>query len=137
MGVKAKLSEEQIVPIMVFHLHPKMAEFFTAVKPKSYSEFYSIAQTAETNYKRSQNRNFETNSNKPRAKPEVDRPKKKPPNPCRICEGLGYKNRYHWANECRNKGKNQNQTKEKSVNLTESNGQAQGENDLMQINLNE
>ena len=110
-GVAAKLNETQIIPVMIQGLHPKMTEYFTAVKPKTYSEFYSIAQTAETNFKRAFNRYSEANANRVKPKPEFDKAKIKPPNPCKICERLGFKNRHHWASDCRNEGKQTDQNK--------------------------
>lgn len=43
--------------------------------------------------------------------------KRKPPNACRICEGLGFHNRFHWMNECKNNTKNSiQQTNAKQIN---------------------
>lgn len=134
-GVAAKLSEFQMIPVLIQGLHPKMAEYFTAVKPKSFVEFYSIAQTAENNFKRSIYRNSEQNSIKTRPKVENDKPKRKPPKPCMICERIGFKNRFHWANECRNKGKNTSQTSDKTINTVRNDCEDQSENDITRIDL--
>lgn len=50
--------------------------------------------------------------------------KKKPPSACRICESLGYKNRFHWANECKNKNKNQNANTKQAPNTFTKHKQA-------------
>jgi hypothetical protein len=118
-GVLAKLSEEQMIPIMVQGLHPKMIDNFTAVKPKTFAEFYSIAKTAENNFKR--NSHFQSQKFNSKAKSNEQtftKSKKKPPNACMICEKLGFKNRFHWAQDCRNKTKFQTQTQPKQINLT-------------------
>ena len=135
-GVAAKLTEQQMIPVMIHGLHPKMTEYFTAVKPKTYSEFYSIAQTAENNFKRTFNRNSEQSVNKQKQKSDNDKVKKKPPEPCRICERLGYKNRFHWANECRNKGKTNTQNTNKTVNSVNRTDNELSDNDLARIDLN-
>ena len=115
-----------------------MTECFTAVKPKTFSEFYSIAQTAESNFKRTFHRN---NDNQLRNRPKFetnDKNKRKPPNACRICENLGYKNRFHWANDCRNRKPNnqQAQTNVKSVATVSATNELP-ENDISKIDLND
>jgi len=138
-GIAAKLTEEQMIPLMIINLHPKMIENFTAVKPRTFVEFYTIAQKAESNLKRQFNRNNDQNSSKPKSKSEnTDKGKRKPPNPCRICENMGFKNRYHWGNECRNRGKTnpQNQTNGKTINTISSTDDPMSENDITKIDLN-
>ena len=145
-GNLAKLTEEQMIPIMINNLHPKMTDCFTAVKPKTFSEFYTIAKTAENNLKRFMNRMPNTNTNnfindkQKQTENKANNPnKRKPPNPCRICENLGFKNRFHWSNECRNKCKQnpQNIAKLKAINSIESNSEENSEeNDIKNINLN-
>ena len=124
-GVLAKLTEEQMIPVMIQGLHPRMISNFIAVKPKTFSEFCQIAKLSEDNLKRSFNTFNKPNNMSINAK---DKPKfrennkfktnKKPPNPCKICENLGFKNRYHWAQDCYNKNKN-SQTIPKQVNNVE------------------
>ncbi len=137
-GILAKLSEPQMIPIMIQGLHPKMIDSFVAVKPKTFSEFYSIAKTAENNFKRNFNANQKFND-KCRPKDQtLFKPKKKPPNACKICESLGFKNRFHWAQDCRNKTKNTNQTQTKQINAIDNNSKSNEEqnNDILNINLN-
>ena len=134
LGVAAKLTESQMIPLLILNLPNKMAECFTAVKPSTFAEFYAIAKTAENNFKKS---NFvKQNSNvKPNNVQGNVKSKRKPPDPCRICEKLGFKNRYHWSQDCRNKGKTQpqNQNQQKSITNCEL---TQSENDLTKIDLN-
>ena len=138
LGAAASLTEEQMIPLLIQGLHSKMIEYFTAVKPKTFAEFYSIAKTAENNFKRI---TFKTNDSfKPKPKttePNNGKQKRKPPNPCIICDKLGFKNRFHWGNECRNRGKTQtqNQTNVKTIN-TVSNFSENTENDISNIDLN-
>jgi len=101
-------------------LLPKMSDNFIAVKPKTYVEFYNIAKTAENNYKRNFNVINKLNGKTKNVNHSIVKPNKKPLNPCRICETLGFKNRYHWTQDCRNKTKNQNQTNAKQINLINS-----------------
>ena len=141
-GVSAKLTEEQMIPVMIQGLHPKMIDSFVAVKPKTFTDFYTIAKTAENNYKRNFNTSNKTNENKFKPKTDVNytnvnKIKKKPPNPCRICEGLGFTNRYHWAQDCKNKSSKVNNSNSNSntipkVNLIEknSNNDINSENDI-------
>ena len=139
LGIAAKLTEEQMIPLMVHNLHPKMVDCFTAVKPKTFSEFYAIAKTSENNLKR--NQFIKPNENpkfKPKTNPQFnDKNKRKPPNPCKICENLGFKNRFHWGNDCRNRKpiNPQNQTNAKTVNTIEKNSD-NPENDINNIDLN-
>ena len=143
-GVSAKLTEIQMIPIMIQGLHAKMIDSFVAVKPKTFSEFYSIAKTAENNLKRNnfQFNNYKSNENKNfNSKSEQIKTKKKPPNPCKICEGLGHKNRYHWAQDCRNKSANNsnNSNHKPKVNSIDKNSNYESnqiENDISNINLN-
>jgi hypothetical protein len=156
-GVLAKLTEQQMIPIMIQGLHPKMINNFIAVKPKSFAEFYQIAKTAEDNYKRNSevinknkfSSNFQTNRNnsshsnnnfisnsrfrsnnnskpnnyfKPNSSSKANyRPNNagKSPNPCKYCENLGFKNRYHFESNCYYKNRAQN-TQPKQVNITEN-----------------
>ena len=138
-GIAAKLTEKQMIPLMIQSLHPKMIESFIAVKPKSFAEFYSIAMTAESSFKRFINRNTDSQSIRPKPKlDQGDKPKRKPPSPCRICENLGHKNRYHWANECRNRGKPpQPQTYARTTNTINANVNSDSlpENDINQIEV--
>jgi len=135
-----------MIPLMVHNLHPKMIESFIAVKPKTFAEFYTIAKTAENNLKRFSNtRSFANNDKQKPAKSDqnVTQTKRKPPNACRICENLGFKGRYHWANDCRNKGKtvtpnSANNLNTKTINTieTKSNANSMPENDMNRIDLN-
>ena len=138
-GVAAKLTESQMIPLMINNLPLKMIDCFTAVKAKTFSEFYSIAKTAENNYKRNSFKNQSFNE-KPKVKNENSsvKPKRKPPNPCRICEGLGFKGRYHWSNDCTNKSKTNptTQTNSKTINSIENNSNELSENDIRNIDLN-
>lgn len=143
LGVLAKLSESQIVPIMVQGLHPKFKSHFIAVQPKTYIEFYRIAKAIEDNL----NESFKVDKNKNNYKSNVNDKKlndhkiikKKPPSACRICERLGFNNRFHWASDCKNKNKkvdsNQN-TNTKQVNVTERNDDDVDYPILQNINLN-
>lgn len=144
LGTLAKLSEEQIVPIMINGLHPRMIAQLAANKPKTFNKFYEVAKTLEDNYKQliSQTRNFKQNTtqSKTDAKTKsktIVKPKTKPPNACKICEKLGFPNRMHWMNDCKNK--TQTQTTAKQVNINE---QSADDTDsvefpqLSQINLN-
>lgn len=138
-GNLAKLTVEQMIPLLIHNLHPKMAESFVAVKPKSLTEFYNIAQSAESNLKRFMNRSAH-GSEKPRSVNEGKQvqAKRKPPNPCRICENIGFKNRFHWSNECRNRGKtDQNkQTNPKTVNVVQQNNtEPTEENNIENISI--
>ena len=65
---------------MVQGLHPKMIDSFTAVKPKTFAEFYSIAKTVENNFKR--NSHFQSQKFNSQAKyneQTFTKSKKKPP----------------------------------------------------------
>ena len=138
-GNLAKLTVEQMIPIMVNSLHPKMVESFVAVKPKTLTEFYSIAKSAENNLKRFFNRPAPNDKPKIPYEPKNGSNKRKPPNACRICENLGFKNRFHWSNDCRNKGKTnaQNTNSDKKVNLVEDKPDLHSEeNDIRNIDLN-
>ncbi|RWS24091.1 hypothetical protein B4U80_01880 [Leptotrombidium deliense] len=117
-----------------------MIAHFTAVKPKTYAEFYHIAQTAEANFKRFDSSKAFDNTVKPMQRNNakqtaIKSEKAKPPSPCRICENLGFKNRFHWASDCFNKNKSQNAGKQipKQVNVVEDND---GLNEINSINLN-
>ena len=141
LGIAAKLTESQIVSLMIHGLaNGKLIESFTAIKPKSFAEFYSIAKSAENNIKR--NFNAKPNKFNELSKPKNDQTsfntKRKPPNACRICENLGFKNRFHWASDCRNKGKSQNigSNETKRVNVT-TNEEPLPENDITRIDLND
>lgn len=125
LGTLAKLTESQIISVMIQGLNPKMISNFVAVKPKSFNEFYIIAKNSEDNFKRSFNFNQnkykinDKNANKDNINKKL---KKKPPNPCRICENLGLKDRYHWAQDCLNKNKlKTNNPNYNSNNNTKSN----------------
>jgi hypothetical protein len=88
-GILAKLNEQQMIPLMIQGLHPKMIDNFVAVKPQTFAEFYTIAKTAENNFKRNFNANFQTQKYNFKTKTNeqtIAKTKKKPPNPCRICE---------------------------------------------------
>ena len=139
-GIAAKLTEAQIIPIMINNLPLKMSECFTAVKPKTFAEFYSIAKTAENNFKRNAFKTQFNEKTKPKSENTHEKPKRKPPNPCRICDGLGFKNRYHWSSDCRNKAKTHsqtNQTNPKTINSIENCDFGEiPENDIRNINLN-
>jgi hypothetical protein len=115
-----------------------MIDSFVAVKPKTFSEFYSIAKTAENNFKRNFNSNQKFNEKTKPKDQTLFKPKKKPPNACKICENLGFKNRFHWAQDCRNKTKNTNQTQTKQINAIDNNSKSNEEqnNDILNINLN-
>lgn len=140
-GVLAKLSESQMIPIMIQGLHPKMISNFIAVKPKTFSDFYAIAKTAEDAFKRNHefiNKNLKFKPKTQTYGPNIStKVKRKPPNPCKICENLGFKGRYHWANDCRNKSKSQN-TQTKQINVTESvtNTSDESINEINNIDLN-
>ena len=126
---------------MIQGLHPKMITNFIAVKPKTFAEFYQIAKTAEDNYKRNTELYSKNNKFKPKTQPNAvsgnTKVKPKPPNPCRICENLGFKGRYHWSNDCRNKNKAQNtQTKQIYVTESVSNTSDDAFNEINGINLN-
>lgn len=143
LGVLAKLKESQIVPIMIQGLHAKFKSHFLAVQPQNYIEFYRIAKAIEDNL----NENFRVDKNKNNSKNKLNDKKlndnkslkKKPPSACRICEKLGFKGRFHWANECKNKYKkvdsNQN-TNIKQVNVTEKSDDETDYPILQNINLN-
>lgn len=174
-GVLAKLTEQQMIPIMIQGLHPKMINNFIAVKPKSFAEFYQIAKTAEDNYKRSleninrnkfssnfqtnrnnsshSNNNFRSNSNfRPNNNSNPNhhfrtnsslkasyRPNNggKISNPCKYCENLGFKNRYHLESNCYYKNRAQN-TQPKQINLVENESEDidEGFQAINSINLN-
>ena len=137
-GVAAKLTESQIIPLMINNLPQKMSEHFTAVKPKTFAEFYSIAKTAENHFKRNSFKTQFSDKTKPKSDNTTDKPKRKPPNPCKICEDLGFKGRYHWMSDCKNKASKHNntfnQTKAKTINSIEN--QEIPENDIRNIDLN-
>ena len=141
-GNSAKLTEQQMIPIMIQGLHPKMIDSFVAVKPQTFSEFYTIAKTAENNFKRNSNFSSKNVENRVKNIPnnEQTKIKKKPPNPCKICEGLGHKNRFHWAQDCRNKSTktNTNTVSNPKINViqNETNNALQSENDINKIDLN-
>jgi hypothetical protein len=137
-GILAKLSEPQMIPLMIQGLHPKMIDSFVAVKPQTFSEFYTIAKTAENNFKRNFNANQKFNDKTKQKDQTLTKPKKKPPNPCKICENLGFKNRFHWSQDCRNKNKNANQTQTKQINIIDNKSEQNDElnNDILNINLN-
>ena len=122
LGVLAKLTEAQMIPLLIHNLHPKMADCFTAVKPKTFAEFYSIAKTAENNMKRNFLQKPDTsNYVKPKTDQTRNQNKRKPPNPCKICENKGFKNRYHWSQDCRNKSPNPTQPQSQGTNKTVNN----------------
>ena len=150
LGVLAGLTEEQMIPLMIQGLHPKMISHFVAIKPKTFNEFYRIAKSCEDNYKqftfqnkinfKHNNNNNKTNENKSKfVNPNNKSYKKRPPNPCRICEGLGFANRYHWISDCKNNSKlPSNQTNTKQINFIEQNSNSNDdtENNIEHINLN-
>jgi len=98
MGFLAKLSEEQIISLMIDGLDIKMINSFNAIKPKTFSHFYEIAKAAEESMKRNYIQSFD--KNKFRQKPINT---VKPPKSCFICEKKGLKNRFHWVKDCFNK----------------------------------
>ena len=89
-GVAAKLTESQMIPLMVQGLQTKMVECFTAVKPKTFAEFYSIAKSAENNLKRNTFQKQTQSEVKFKSKSDQthSQSKRKPPDACRICENL-------------------------------------------------
>ena len=139
-GNLAKLTVEQMIPLMINNLHPRMIESFIAVKPKTLTQFYNIAQSAETNLKRFTNRPVPMSDKQKQFNSSQTKPaKRKPPNPCRICENIGYKNRYHWSNDCRNRGKpniSQNVSQTKAINSLQVNADVSSEeNDITNIEI--
>ena len=131
LGTLSRLPEDQIISLMIEGLPAKLRVHFITQKPKSYSEFYRIAKLAEEAMLESESihrpRFLKTESVKHHSNVKLSHmPKRKPPSPCRICENLGFKNRYHWASDCFNKStsykKHENshkQTQPKSVNKIE------------------
>lgn len=146
-GILAGLRENQVVSMMIEGLPFNMQQHFIAFKPKSYTEFFSIAKSAEekltskpslkppkvefSKFQRERNQ-------KSRFERTNDKYYKKPSNPCRICENLGLKNRYHWAQLCRNRDKFKGA---KEVNMVEVSGSndsnSDEENPLSKIHLND
>ena len=125
LGILAKLNESQIIPIMIQGLNYQFKSHFVTVQPKSYSEFYRIAKAIEDNLNDNFKNRIKIKNNTIKKSSEIKSLiKKKPPSACRICESLGYKNRFHWANECKNKNKNQNSNSKQVTNTLTHNKQA-------------
>lgn len=106
LGTLAGLSEDHIVSFMIDGLPPFLAAAFVAIEPQSMDDFLRIATKAEANFKQREARNsnqsnLKRSHHKMHSNTGSSMPK--PPSPCRICENLGYKNRFHWANDCRNR----------------------------------
>lgn len=106
----ADLNEKNIIRILIRGLPKEMAKYFITVNPSNLERFYEIAANAERNVKEMPRKEIKRDTysrgfSKPRALS-----KKKAPNPCRICEQLGYLGRYHWASDCRNKIKKYNKS---------------------------
>lgn len=117
----SQLRESQIIPLMIEGLPQEMAEYFITVRPKTFIEFYEISQRIEENIKRKGLNKYRTDNFIRKGEFQNSEYKKRPPNACQICESLGFKNRFHWAQECRNKQKSfQNK---KKVTLTETNNE--------------
>jgi hypothetical protein len=114
----ANLSEKHIISTLIDGLPQSMIEKFITVRPQSYSEFYFIAKKAEESFKDNPKYFNKNIKNKFSKTVNLNKSKVKPPKPCYICEKLGFKNRFHWVNECRNKNKLniQNQSKSNSIN---------------------
>ena len=154
LGVLAKLTEEQIIPLMVHELTPRMAEFFVANKPKTYAQFYHTAQKAEEYLKRrlettktflrpSQSKFVSktpsqkphpNHSAKPTIKPIIKAFNTKsdlPKNPCYTCQKLNISDNLHWSKDCPIKKKQLDSLKSPSANLTEKE-----DFNIKKINLN-
>ena len=100
MRTLAGLSEAHIVSFMIDGLPNYLSSTFNALKPQSMDHFFEIASRAEAgnrNQHTIRKRSIERRTYSPPTK------KRKPPNPCRICESKGFKNRFHWVNDCRNR----------------------------------
>ena len=94
LGTLAKLNENQVISLMIEGLPANLRLHFITIKPQNYAEFYRTAKLAEEallEQKVSKNYDFKRFENR-----------KAPPNPCKICENLGYGKRFHWMNECKN-----------------------------------
>lgn len=104
LGLLGKLPESTIVQYMIDGLPIALKSSFNMLEDvKTFEDFYKIACKAESYIKEK-----ERSERAPRANRNTSYMKKKPPQPCRICAGLGYTNRYHWMSDCRNKNKVEN-----------------------------
>jgi len=108
LGTLAGLSESHIIPLMIEGLPPHLSNAFISVQPLTMDHFYEIASKAEANsklreYSRGSAVIQNKNIHKPQYHSQSNKRKYKPPSPCRICENLSFKNRYHWSNECFNR----------------------------------
>jgi len=105
LGILAGLSENHIISLMIDGLPLNLSSAFISVVPHSMDQFFEIASRAEMNFKLRENR-MNSNLNKriaPRSFSAKFPKKRKPPSPCRICENMGLKNRFHWSNDCFNR----------------------------------
>jgi len=104
LGTLAGLQESHIISLMIDGLPSSLSSAFIAIIPKTMDEFFEIASRAEINFKlREHMRTPNTNQNFQRPNVANFPKKRKPPSPCRTCENIGLKNRFHWANECFNR----------------------------------
>lgn len=105
LGNNAGLTEDHIVSLMIDGLPSYLSSAFIAIRPQSMDHFLQIATRAEDSSKLRENRNLHSFRNRPQSKMQAKSTpmKPKPPAPCRICENLGFKNRFHWSSDCRNR----------------------------------
>lgn len=133
LGHLAKLTEEQMIPLLIDGLPASMANSFVALRPKNLAHFYEVASNAEANVKKNSQKPFFKGPNERKSFDKDRKEKKKPPHPCKICDELGFKNRYHWMPDCINKDKK----KAKQINSMTCNCNAEKELDnFRQLPLN-
>lgn len=142
LGILAGLNERQVLSLMIDGLPQSLQQHFISVKPTSYIEFYNIAKTAEERSATKFDRPRKVEQVRDREKPKFEKSglkklSKLPPSPCRICERLGYKNRYHWAQFCRNRDRSKQAEQSKQVNMVEIENHDNDENPMLKINLND
>ena len=108
LGTLAGLSESHIISFMIEGLPNYLSASFVSIQPLTMDHFYEIASKAEANSKLRETCRGDTliakkNSSKPQFHSLPQKRKFKPPSLCRICENLGFKNRYHWSQDCFNR----------------------------------
>ena len=108
LGIQGGLSEDHMVQFMIDGLPYNLKSCFNPTEIKTLDEFYEKATIYESREKDNKN----TNNYKPKVfkrkfnddnSDRVKFKRNKPPLPCKICEEQGFKNRFHWMRDCRNK----------------------------------
>lgn len=110
LGIQAGLSEEHMVQLMIDCLPYHLKAGFVPNEINTLDTFYEKAIVFEAREKEKMKsaERYKIKATKRTSIEILDKAtkfkkKSKPPLPCKICTDLGFKNRFHWMSDCRNK----------------------------------